>query len=245
MRVDGVGGDSRLAHALEEGVHFGCFAGPVGLDSGDSRAVHFAEEFGTGEYGGFVRLAGEAPVGGDVDEHGASGLGEVRDEFFAVAVPAAFEHLLACAGFKTFRDDGFVLRAKQGEPECRKNDCRNGECADFAGKGRSRRGYFPDGETAGDGDGGDGREQQYARRAGLLVYDPQEPCDGCQKQDAHDFLERDHPGARFREDVQNGRECAHEQVGGGKADARRGKEQEQYGRRRGEREAHGGAEQWR
>ena len=42
------------------------------------------------EDSGFVRLAGEAPVGRGVDEYGAARLREFFDEFRRVAIPAIF-----------------------------------------------------------------------------------------------------------------------------------------------------------
>ena len=42
------------------------------------------------EDSGFVRLAGEAPVGGGVNEYGTARLREFFDEFRRLAIPAIF-----------------------------------------------------------------------------------------------------------------------------------------------------------
>ena len=70
--VDGVGGHAGLAHAAQECGNFGRFAGPVGFDAGDIQTVHGALEIIAVEDGGFVCLAGEAPVGGGVNEYGTA-----------------------------------------------------------------------------------------------------------------------------------------------------------------------------
>ena len=88
--VDGVGGHSGLAHAAQECGDFGRFAGPVCLDAGDVQAVHRVLEIFAVEDCCFVCLAGEAPVGGRVNEYGTARLREFFDEFRRVAIPAIF-----------------------------------------------------------------------------------------------------------------------------------------------------------
>lgn len=88
--VDRVGGHSGLAHAAQECGDFGRFAGPVGLDAGDVQAVHRVLEIFAVEDGCFVCLAGEAPVGGGVNEYGTARLRKFFNEFRRVAIPAIF-----------------------------------------------------------------------------------------------------------------------------------------------------------
>ena len=241
-RVDGVGGHARLAHALEERVDFGRFAGPVGFDSGNIQAVHRTLEIFAVEDGGFVCLAGEAPVCGGVDEHRAARFGEVFDEFRRVAVPAVFGDELCRSCVEDGIDFGFVLGRGECEPECgEQNDGANDGC-DFTDKCDSRRGYFPDGETEDDAQERDNCENGDSVVSRLFMHDPQKPSDRPEQKNAHDFLERHHPGSGFREYFQDAWECAHEHVGECKPDSCCGKEQKENRCRCGKRESHSGAE---
>ena len=77
------------------------------------------------------------------------------------------------------------------------------------------------------------------------MHDPQEPCDSAEQENAHDFLERDHPGARLWECFQEFRKHAHEHVGESKPDACGREKQKQHGGRCGKRKTHRRAEKRR
>ena len=230
---------------MQQGVHLGGFAGPVGFYECYIQAVHGAAEFVTVEDCGFVRLAGEAPVGGRIDEHGAFRLRKFFDERGAVTVPTVGCHLFLHTGVKVFRSGCIVLRGDDCKPDGRNNNDASSEGYEFAFKGGSRRREFPDNKAFSDACRHDNGEHPDACHSRLFVHKPKEPCDGREEQYAHHLLQANHPRSRFREYLEDFREGAHEYVGEGKPETRRRKEKEQHRGAGGEGESHGGAEEGR
>ena len=153
-----------------------------------------------------------------------AGLREFGNGFRRVAVPPAFEYLLGHAGLEALVQDFFVLRRGEGKPAENKRDGANHKTENFDPEVCPRRRKLADCKTEDDGDEDDARIERDAHSACLLVHDPQEPSDGGEQEHAHHLLERDHPFARFRENLQRAGEGAHQQVGERKPEPCGGKE---------------------
>ena len=72
--------------------------------------------------GGFVCLAGDAPVGGSVNEDCAAGLGKILNKFRCIAVPSVFRNELYRSCLESRIDFVFVFGRCECKPDYKEED---------------------------------------------------------------------------------------------------------------------------